>query len=363
MAFNIAYALNGSYGNLRKKWVPFDRRKKLGKRDRKLITRHPEWKSLTEDEKKYAVYEEDYGQLTAFKNVCCNGEELQEGFISDIVYQNIILPKLHKMDYHMGRTLITKNLFNDKNYFEKLMPEINFPEAVVRNVDGEFLTKDYKICPNPLELMERYEKLVFKGSLFHGHTMNVRLVEKKDFEKALAEYKEDYIVQVPMCQDEFLARWNSSSVNIVRVTTLYWKGTIYVLGGILRVGPPGEFCDLAVSKDGEHPRVVGLTDDGHLMDRVVDPDTATVFSDIWGKKPEGKIDRYPEMKELAVRVHERFPHHKIIGWDFTVDDQGKIVCMEYNALVPGIIQSQYVLGPIFYDIKTAEGKALLEELL
>ena len=364
MAFNIVDAVNDSYGAIKEKWVPFDRKKKIGRRDRKLLKFHPDWTPLTEAEKKFALYEEEYAQFTAFKNVYCRGEALAPGFVSDIVYQNIMLPKLHKMDYLMGRTLITKNLFNDKNYFEILMPEINFPEAVLRNVDGEFLTPDYKMCRNPLEILNKYEKLVFKGSLFHGHTMNVRLVEKKDYEEVLKKYyKEDYVVQIPSKQNDFFAQWNPSSVNIVRVTTLFWKGSIYVLGGILRVGPPGEFCDLAVSKDGEHPRVVGIMDDGSLMDRVVDPDTATVHSDIWGHKPGGKIEQFEEMKRLAVKAHERFPHHKISGWDFTVDDKGKVVCMEYNALVPGIIQSQYVLGPVFDKIKTSEGNSVLEDII
>ena len=363
MAFNIVYALDSSFSALKTAWVPFDRRRKLGKRDKKLLSLHPEWKALTEEEKKYIYYKEDISQFTAFKNVYCDGKSLVPGFVSDMVYQNIMLPKLHKMDYLMGRPLITKNIFNDKNYFEVLMPEITFPEVVLRNVDGEFLTSDYKVCTDPMALLNKYEKLVFKGSVLHGHTMNVGLIEKKDYKEALRKYKEDFIVQVPMRQSDFLAKWNPSSVNIVRVTTLYWKGTIYVLGAILRVGPPGEFCDLAVSKSGEHPRVVGINEDGSLMDKVVDPDTATVHSDIWGHKPEGRIEQFEDMVKLAIKVHERFPHNKIIGWDFTVDDKGNIVCMEHNALVPGIIQTQYVLGPVFNDIKTSEGKTLLEELL
>ncbi len=363
MSLNIAGFVKNTYGMLAEAYAPIDRRKKLGKRDNELMSLHPEWTCLTAEEKKLAFFKEDYSQLTAFKNVCCDGNSLKKGYVSDIAYQNRILPKLHKMDYMLGNPLTAFNIFNDKNYFEIFMPEISFPETVIRNVDGEYLTKDYRVCDNPIEVMNNFDELVFKGTLIHGHTTGVKLVKKANYEKELCSYKEDFIVQVPLIQDPFLAKWNSSSVNIIRITTLYWKGRIYVLGGILRVGPPGEFCDLAVSGEGVHPRIVGIEKDGTLMNRVVDPDTATVYPDIWGKKPEGKIERYSEMVEIAVKAHERFPHHKIIGWDFTVDNMGNIVCMEYNITIPGIIQSQYVLGPVFYDTKTPKGTPLLDELL
>ena len=40
-------------------------------------------------------------------------------------------------------------------------------------------------------------------------------------------------------------------------------------------------------------------------------------------------------------------HFDIIGWDFTVTDDDKIVCIEYNVQRPGTVFYQYVNGPFF----------------
>ena len=68
------------------------------------------------------------------------------------------------------------------------------------------------------------------------------------------------------------------------------------------------------------------------------------------------------MKELVKKEHLRFPHHKIIGWDLTLDENENVVCIEYNAFTPGIIKSQYVLGPILAQ-KSVRGVPLLQEIM
>ena len=172
----------------------------------------------------------------------------------------------------------------------------------------------------------------------------------------------DYIVQEVLRQHESFSRFNSSSVNVIRITTLFWKSKIYILGGILRVGAPGEFCDHTTSPDNNHPRVIALDDEGRLTGKAVDPDLAYVYDDCWGTPPSGVIPKYHEMKQLVMKEHSRFPHHRIIGWDITLDENENITCLEYNPGWPGIIQSQYVLGPIFMQ-KSSRGVPLLHEIL
>ena len=354
--------VNGAYGKIKEIWVPYDRRKKYEKRAEKILSYHPEWAGLTEKEKKLAIYKEDYSQLIAFKNSWGRGKVLEKGFITDTAYQNILLPKLlHRMNYIYSR-MENNNIYHDKNYFEILMPQLNFPEAVLRNVEGEFLTRDYKLCGNPLEILNQYDRLVFKGSIFSGSGRDIRLVEKKDYTNMLKKYGKDYIVQKPLKQSDFFSKWNASSVNIVRITTLLWKGELYNLGGIMKVGAPGGFCDQTSSKDGLHARFVGINEDGSLMDRAYDHDTISPCSDIWGNKVCGRIEEYKEMERIALREQERFPHHKILGWDFTVDSEGRIICIEFNARIPGMNLVQYALGPVL-GRKTKRGKTLLEEML
>ena len=130
------------------------------------------------------------------------------------------------------------------------------------------------------------------------------------------------------------------------MTTLFWKGTVYILGGILRIGAPGSFCD-HLGANGVNPRVIRIYDDGKLYDYAVDPDGEKTFADAFGKPIIGSVPCYEEMKKQAVIEHKKFPHNRIIGWDFTVDEKYNVICMEYNSEQPGIIQSQMALGPFF----------------
>ena len=51
-----------------------------------------------------------------------------------------------------------------------------------------------------------------------------------------------------------------------------------------------------------------------------------------------------------------------MGWDFAVDKNENVVCIEYNSTVPGIIQTQMVCGPVFAQ-QTKNKKSILEEII
>ena len=210
-------------------------------------------------------------------------------------------------------------------------------------------------------LLSKYEKLVYKKSMEMetGHGKNVRVIGKKDYKEILEE--KDFIIQEILKQHESLACYNESSVNIIRITSLFWKGNIYILGGILRIGAPGAFCD-HLGNGKENPLVIPISEDGKLGNKAIDCDDGYVYEDVFGKKIEGRILKYEEMKELVKIEHQKYPKHGIIGWDLTLDENAEIRCIEYNVGCPGIMQTQYVLGAVFGK-KTVEGNALLDEIL
>lgn len=330
----------------------------LVRRDARIAAACPQIE-LTEEEKGWMRFPSDIYQFRLYKKVW---GKLQYGFISDAFYQLRILPKLHRMDYILNRERHDGNLFLDKNYFDLFLMHLKTPETVLRNVEGSFLDAAYMPVADADALLAPYEELVFKKSLASCHGAGVRLVKRADYRKVMREFQEDYIVQVRIRQSESFAVWNASSVNHVRITTLNWKGVIYVLGGIFQIGAPGSFLDHVPSENGEHRWMIGIREDGTLSDRVLEPDLVEIYSDFRGEKVNGRIDRYQEMTDLVKKEHQRFPHHKIIGWDLTLDDKNDIICIEYNAFTPGIIKQQYVLGPVFAQ-KSVRGVPLLQEIM
>lgn len=341
-----------------KRYISFMRKNKLEKYDKKICALHKEWEELDRNELK--LVREDKYAYKIFKNVCGGDFEY---FVSDVLYQNVILPKLNFANYMpSGRFCAEHDYFIDKNYQEFFMKKLHPPKCVLHNINGNFYGTNFvKISKDDaMKLLLQYNKLVFKNSLETGHGKAVSLIGRNEFNSIL-DGKKDYMIQEVLEQHESLVYYNASSVNIIRITTLFWKGNVYVLGGILRIGPPGSFCDLT-PKGGKFPLIISINENGKLGSKAIDCENWKLYDNVWGKKIHGYILKYEEMKEKVKDEHLKYPKHGIIGWDLTLDKDANIRCIEYNVRCPGVMQSQYALGAIFSQ-KSVDGNALLDEIL
>lgn len=341
-----------------RKCIGLKRKRILKKVDIEICALHEEWEELNKNELK--VVKGNAYAYKAFKNIY--GGDIRN-FVSDTLYQNVILPKLNftnytKMGQYQGRTY-----FSDKNYLEFFVKDIKPLECVIHKINGLFYNKNFERITKDetLLLLNKYDELVYKKSIETGHGKGVSLIYRKDYNLLLDEYDSDYVIQEVLKQHESLAYFNASSVNVIRITTLLWKGYIYYLGGVLRIGPPGSFCDLVANGE-MHPLIIPIHENGELGDKAIDCDRGYIYDNVWGKRIKGNVLKYEQMKELVKREHMKYPNHGIIGWDLTLDENADIRCIEYNIRCPGIIQSQYALGPIFAQ-KSVEGKMLLDEIL
>lgn len=343
------------------------RRMMKAKKDNKaIVKKHHDWKMLTPAEKKQ-IRKDDIWGMTIYKNVFPGWDNVDISlFVTDELQDEILLPKLNKINYTEIGMRHKKNLFQDKNYQPYFAYEMQFPASIIHCVDGEFYDKDCHLIDveRANRILTDYEKVVFKKSIFSGHGEGVKLCEKNEYSQMIRNWERDgnYVVQEVVSQCNEFALLNDSSVNVVRMTTLFWDGIIYVLGGILRVGAPGSFCD-HLGYNGINPRIIGIQDDGILYDYSIDPDGEMIYEDCYGKKTGGLVvPKYDEMKNIAKKVHEHYPHNRIIGWDFTVDRNHDVICIEYNPDQPGIIQTQMAVGPIF-SVKTRHGGTILHEII
>ena len=329
--------------------------KRLENREKKKCMLHADWRPLAREELKKINRKEKYGYMI-YKNV----QYFSPDFVTDAYYRTEILPVLNKYDYSIfGRRICTD--FSDKNYFEILMPELNFPKAVLRQINGILYDSAYNIVSmeNVIQKLRQYDSLVLKNSIDTGHGKGVKKVSSEELISILTSggYKKDFIVQELIQQHETLAYYNDSSVNTVRVTTLFWSGEVFILEATLRIGAPGSFCD-HLSNGGVSPLVIPLEKNGVLRKEAYTRDFYRL-ENVFGKEIIGEVPCYKEMADLAVETHKRFAHHGIIGWDFTVDKDKNIVCIEYNTFCPGIVFHQCALGPIF-NIQNQQGEFFLD---
>ena len=210
---------------------------KLNSRDKEYCHMHPEWVDLTTEEKQL-VDKRDLYDMKIFKNIY----GFSKDFVSDAFYQCVLLPKLNAVNYNSFLQCDIRGYYEDKNYQDFFMADsVKTPKSVVRCVDGIFFDSDFNVLTEEeaLETMNNYDALVFKTSMNVGHGVGVSKVEKKNYANEM-KYRSggsNYVVQEVIKQHPFLANFNSSSVNVIRITTVNISGKVIALSGILRVGP------------------------------------------------------------------------------------------------------------------------------
>lgn len=244
-----------------------------------------------------------------------------------------------------------KTAWSDKNFFNLHFPEVRFPSTLVRNIYGEFYDCNYNLISleKAVSIISAYEKVVIKPSLDSGMGKGVKLVTVDDkIHDIIKSYKKDFIIQEVLEQHKDIKAFNPSSVNVIRLNSLFLNGKVSYLSASLRIGAEGAFNDNSITKDGKGMVVVGIKDDGYLKDfgfyscgeKVEISRTGIKFS-------ECKIPNFEKAKELALKMHSKMPFAKYVGFDVAFDLNGDPIIMEYNINAPGVFYYQLVNGPLF----------------
>ena len=172
--------------------------------------------------------------------------------------------------------------------------------------------------------------------------------------------RQNFLVQACVKQHEFFSKINESSVNVIRVNTWLHDGKVDILTPVFRAGIPGSTTDICVVDGVKRGKLIGVTPDGHLREKVIDFDgSIEPFETVYpGFDRSVKIPAWDEIVSELKAASMKLPFFGIIGWDITVDKDGKPVFIEYNVKEPGPHGSQLVNGPFFED-KTDEALSFL----
>jgi hypothetical protein len=133
------------------------------------------------------------------------------------LFRNTVEYVLNNQDMRSG--------WDDKCYYDRLVPEANFAKTLVRNINGTFYDSNYNIISKNRanEIICDYESCVMKPSIDSGFGRSVKLFNTKDnsFFDVIKDYKKDYIIQERVKQHKLFSSLNSSSTNIVRFISLF----------------------------------------------------------------------------------------------------------------------------------------------
>lgn len=249
--------------------------------------------------------------------------------------------------------------FTDKNYYSVLFPNVKQPTVVIKKICGYYYKNDFEriSLDEAVSLCEAaYEKgIVIKPSIHSWGGRNIVFLRKGDKSKEqlkqfLIDFGNNYVVQEIFKQHPDLAKIHSESVNTMRIITMLLNGKVEVLSACLRMGVGKSQVD-NFSQGGVG---CGIEASGRLK---------PVGYDRYGKKvlvhPDGfkfencVVPSFDKVIETIKTAQMRVPQFGVASWDFTVDEMGDPVFIEYNIGQGGIDIHQYNNGPLYGD-KTEE---------
>ena len=285
------------------------------------------------------------------------------GHVTDYRTHELVLSASGRFDpYVCSETLFRINIelalnnfqlkygFSEKNYFDKMFPQIPMPETVIRNVNGTYLDKDYRPLTKEqaMALIANNDCVIVKPSIENGCGRGVELYTSKNYEHIEQDFKHDFIVQKRLSQYAPIAALNASSINVVRVVSLSLNGKVSPVNCTLRCGASGAITDNSITKDGHGMFVIGVNEDGTLKkeafyscgERITCAPNGTHFAGM-------QLPNWEKALQLTQTIHEALPHFGFIAVDVCFDEDGSPRIMEFNIRGPGVLYYQYANGPLF----------------
>lgn len=281
-------------------------------------------------------------------------------YVPENIQYNIIEPTLNNQAYAVS--------FNDKNFFEIFLPESRnlFPISIFRGCDGVVLDNNYNYI-NITEIkeiikMNPSQEFIIKPATETGGGGNVQRILKTDkgikyrnrtfsYEKFISEcfykdYKNNFVLQQRIKGYKWFSDFNKSSINTVRLYTYrsVVDNTVHPLHAYIRFGQDGSIVDSS-SQDGF---TCGVKLNGVLNNFVVTKYGKKLMEFKGVDNKFGTVVPYfAEMISLAKDIAPKFLHHRLLGFDFFVDDNGDIKLFEINNLYIGVINQQMSTGPLY----------------
>ena len=262
--------------------------------------------------KKYKTKPDEYF-LYGFRGM---KEEERNTFLPDLVKDSI-------MNRVVGFDVYTRELRNKFNFYQLAGKWFGRDAMLIGNEFG----KDN--CLLFQQFSANHPDLFIKNNMLSkGRGTGLYHVDnKEEAERLFSKFNNEggeWIVEEKIEQADSMRQWNESSVNTVRLPAVLNNGKWTVIGPFFRVGRKGSVVDNAGAGGvfaciDPHTGVL-LTDavdeDGHYYPK--HPDSGLSFKG-W------QIPRWNDLLKIAEEIHRSMPHHKYIGWDFALTENGWIL--------------------------------------
>lgn len=275
-------------------------------------------------------------------------------FVPNDVARNFIEPVLTPEEY--------QPFYNDKNSLAMFVDNSWLPKTYFRSMDGKLYNGDYDVVQREsfLDLFNDANKLVVKPAKDMGgkgvtlfFRQGDKFVDSNNNVLTLPylekHYKTNFLIQECLIQSAWMAQFNPTSVNTLRIATYrdVKTGKIEIIGAVLRIGGKGAFVDNICSGGSfifvdENGKLGGkaCTEHGIKM---------SIYNDIDFEHGEFVVPNYDYIKQFVCNVAKRMPHMSLFANDIAIDKDGKPRLIEVNTIQFSYWLYQFNGKPVFSE--------------
>lgn len=276
-----------------------------------------------------------------YANFC--GED--PNILSDDIYHTVIEPILNDQ--------AVLSVYSNKNMYELLMNRNVFPVCLLRNIDGDFLDRDYQVISMNEdefrrriimnERVRRLKQFICKpttdtsgGNGVHLYKLGDDGIWTNEDGKVLSldllvnEYKKDFILQECINPSSFVKQFNETSFSTLRIFTYrsVKDDSVHFIGGYLRVGAKGSFKD-------------NVWGGGYACPINLNGTLAKFATDSQRKKYDNingislinntfEIPNFDKVMELVTYVAKKNVPNRLLSFDIILDEDNIPHVIEFN---------------------------------
>lgn len=267
--------------------------------------------------------------------------EFRQGWIPINFYGSQVIPNI-------------KGYYGDCSFLKPLNNTFfNAPELpdLGSFVNGLFLDRSYAVISK-----KQFKYLLFRDSdkvIFKNDNSNqgqgIHVFDRHTFNAEKVEALGNGVFQRYVNQHSSFNDYTPESVATIRITTVVNdEGEVSVRGSYFRLGT-GK--DTHVKSDTSVSIPIDLAT-GTLSDTGYMPSWKTTCSHPTSHKAFAgfKIPAFEKCVDVVKSLHLKIPFVRCIGWDVTVDTEGKVVVLEWNGAHNAIRLTEATQGPCFADL-------------
>lgn len=322
----------------------FNRYKCLQSTYKEMISNYNNIKPLSSAQKK--ELKKEWGKYANSKSFLIFNQYLKDGEnISDYIPMEYFL---FKLEPYLNK--YEAKFIDDKNYYDLLFPDIKQPKTVFRQIDGNFLDEKYNIISKEeaLNIAKTFDRIIIKEATLSMGGHGISFWTPKEGNDVLLKrmsISSNMIAQEVVKQHEVMSLLNKSSINTLRIASLFIDGETHIITQFVRIGCEGQLVD-NVSSGGMY---CGINNTGklnefgynHLGTPCKTHPSGAIFNDI-------VIPNYEECIKTIKRLTPKMSNiSKLQSWDIAITEDGKPLLIEPNFEYPDILVNQIACGPLF----------------